>query len=123
MNKYDKYMDEECIAFCDALNELPGVETYESCCGHCKSPYMIFLRCTDFVSLAILARVFDKRYCNSKVGWEMLVDSTDTNPVYCFWIRSQGVFKDYEQLMADVQDRIIDIKYWTQDNFKEYFKA
>lgn len=123
MNKYDEYMDEECIAFCDALNELPGVETFESCCGHYKEPYMIFLNCNNFSTLALLARTFDRRYCDSKIGWEMLVDDTDIDPVYKFWIRSKGVFKDKEQLMADIQRRIEDIEYWKQDKFKEYFKA
>ena len=123
MNKYDEYMDEECIAFCDALNELPGVETFESCCGHYKGPYHIFFRCKDFVSLAILARAFDRRYCVSDIGWEVLADTLDTTPVYNFWLRSKGVFKNKEQLMADVEKRIKDIKYWSQDKFKEHFKV
>ena len=46
-NIYDEFMDEECIALCDALNELPGVETFGSCCGHLKRPYMIWFNCTN----------------------------------------------------------------------------
>lgn len=116
-------MDEECIAFCDALNELPGVETFESCCGHCKRPYNIFFKCKDFVSLAILARAFDKRYCVSDIGWEVLADTIDTSPVYCFWLRSKDTFQSKEQMMEDVKKRIEDIKYWSQDIFKEHFKS
>lgn len=33
---YDEFMDKECVELCDALNELEGVETFESCCGHFK---------------------------------------------------------------------------------------
>ena len=123
MGKYDEYMDEECIDFCDALNELPGVETYESCCGHYRRPYYVFLNCKDFVSLAIMARVFDRCYCDSEVGWEILAVTKDVRPVYGFWLRSKGIFKDKDQLMNDIKNRIEDIKYWSQDKFKEYFKA
>jgi hypothetical protein len=28
---------------CEALNTLPGVRTYESCCGHGQEPYRIWL--------------------------------------------------------------------------------
>ena len=31
-------MDPECITLCAALNKLPGIQTFESCCGHKNDP-------------------------------------------------------------------------------------
>lgn len=38
---YDEWMDIECIKICDALNDLQGIETFESCCGHGKRPFLV----------------------------------------------------------------------------------
>jgi len=27
-------MDKECVALCDAINSIPGLSTFGSCCGH-----------------------------------------------------------------------------------------
>jgi len=40
--KYPPDIDRECIALCDALNCLPGIMTFESCCGHGIHPHRIF---------------------------------------------------------------------------------
>jgi hypothetical protein len=40
--KYDGRMDPECMALCDALNALPGISTFESCCGHGEHPFRIW---------------------------------------------------------------------------------
>jgi hypothetical protein len=40
--QYDARMDPECIAVCDALNSLRGIETFESCCGHGKDSFLVF---------------------------------------------------------------------------------
>lgn len=39
---YPDGMDAECIPLCDALNALPGIRTFESCCGHDVRPHWIF---------------------------------------------------------------------------------
>ena len=44
---YDGDMDIECIALCDALNGLPGIQTNESCCGHGNHPYRIWFHVED----------------------------------------------------------------------------
>ncbi len=41
---YDGYMDAEVIAFCDALNAIPGITTTESCCGHGRGPFKVWFR-------------------------------------------------------------------------------
>lgn len=40
---YPAGMDIECIPLCDALNALPGIRTFESCCGHGRGPFRVFL--------------------------------------------------------------------------------
>ena|SRR5258708_2911725 len=40
--RYDANMDPECIRLCDALNAMPGVRTFESCCGHGTHPFGIW---------------------------------------------------------------------------------
>jgi len=35
-------MDSECIPLCDALNQRAGLTTFESCCGHGRSKFIIF---------------------------------------------------------------------------------
>jgi len=35
-------MDPECVALCDVLNAMPGVRTFESCCGHGIRPFRIW---------------------------------------------------------------------------------
>ena len=74
--KYDKYMDKECIELCNELNSLKGVKTFESCCGHYKQPYIIFMTISNFYSLSLLARAFDIRYSSGK--WAIKISSTDT---------------------------------------------
>ena len=63
---YDDFMDEECIDLCNKLNSLSDVETTESCCGHCRSPYMIFFNCYDFIRLGKLFRCVNRNYSDGK---------------------------------------------------------
>ena len=41
--KYDAVMDPQCFPICDAINRIPGVRTLESCCGHGKHPFRVWL--------------------------------------------------------------------------------
>ena len=45
--RYDADMDPECIWLCDVLNALPGIRTFESCCGHGAHPFRISLVVTN----------------------------------------------------------------------------
>ena len=40
--EYDANMDPECIQLCDALNSMPCVKTFESCCGHGMHSFRIW---------------------------------------------------------------------------------
>lgn len=58
-------MDVECIDICTALNELPGIETVESCCGHGKRPFRIFFRASALESLHPVLR------CVASSAWSV----------------------------------------------------
>jgi len=63
-NRYDEMMDEECIPLCDAINDIPGLKTIESCCGHGKSPFRIYTegKSVHHRNFLILMRALDRRY-------------------------------------------------------------
>ena len=42
MEGIDGTIDAECLQLCHALNELPGIKTYESCSGHGKERFAIY---------------------------------------------------------------------------------
>jgi hypothetical protein len=46
-------VDKECVALCKAINELPGVYTTSSCCGHGihEEPYRIFFEVDGLAAL------------------------------------------------------------------------
>lgn len=61
---FDAYMDKECLRLCDALNDIPGITTQESCCGHGSRNFNIWF-CLDkkyFENLHIIARIVCSRY-------------------------------------------------------------
>lgn len=49
--KYDNRMDPECVKLCDALNALPGISTFESCCGHGQYEFRIWFFADQVQSL------------------------------------------------------------------------
>ncbi len=52
-------MDSECFEFCKVLNQLPGIRTFESCCGHRETPYRIWFIADNLESLPDLLYWFD----------------------------------------------------------------
>ena len=119
-NKYDKYMDTECIPLCNALNSLPGVKTTSSCCGHCKNKFMIFFNCDNAVSLSIIARSFNRRYSGTNIEWIIEVDSDDSGN-FDYFLHSVEPYTDNTVMDKDVSRLVENIQYWSSDAFKEYF--
>ena len=112
-------MDAECIGLCTLLNRLPGVETYESCCGHLQNPYWVFFNCNDLRTVTRLGRAVSKNYSDGK--WEIVVDSCDTHPSNCFWLRSKTLFEDFTSMMLSVNSLMDNIVYWFKDEFDKHF--
>ena len=112
-------MDDECIDLCNVLNTLPGVTTFESCCGHCQHPYYIWFFCNSIDTLSRLGRAVSRNYSDGK--WEVLADSTDTSPYGVFWLRSNETFASPKEMNESVQNLIKNIQHWFDDRFDNYF--
>lgn len=118
-NNYDEYMDKECIELCDTLNTLPGLKTFESCCGHLKTVFSIWFFCNNIDTLSRLGRAVYKNYSDGK--WEIVVDSTDTCPRGIFWLRTIVPFVSQDEMEQSLSNLISNIKYWFKTEFDEYF--
>lgn len=112
-------MDQECIDLCNLLNTLPGVTTFESCCGHCKYRYHIWFFCSSIDTLSRLGRATSGNYSDDE--WEIIIDTTDTNPYGVFWLRSKSPFPNNEEMMNSVKALMNNILYWFKDEFDNYF--
>jgi len=67
-------IDSEVVELCDAINALPGLETYESCFGHGSEKLHIALSADRRGALPPL--LYALSACHSgAVGWEMTVMS------------------------------------------------
>ncbi len=121
-DNYDGNMDKECIQICDALNSISDVHTTESCCGHCKDRFMVFLTCDNPHSLAIIARVFDRRYISTSQPWYIELQTKDSG-AYDYFIHSETKYDSEEVMMQDINQIIENIKYWCDDKFASHFKG
>lgn len=59
---YSGRMDLECMALCDALNALPGITTFESCCGHGKRPFQVWFFAQTVQSIAPILQALDRSW-------------------------------------------------------------
>jgi hypothetical protein len=65
-------LDPEVRVLCEAVNELPGVATVESCCGHGTQPFRIWLHVKNPDDLLPLLWAMDR--CHSgQYGWTVRV--------------------------------------------------
>jgi hypothetical protein len=70
--KYDEKMDGPQIReLCDAMNALPGIETFESCSGHGSAPLRIWFKVSDDKGLFFLTRCVDHRYWKYGYLWKI----------------------------------------------------
>lgn len=112
-------IDHECFELCCTLNRMPGVETYESCCGHLKERYSIWFRSYNLDAIARIARSVDRNYSDGR--WELVVDCNDTEPQGCFWLRSKKPFSTDKTMEKSVRNLIRSIEYWCGNEFDKHF--
>lgn len=112
-------VDCECVSLCNTLNRLPDVETYESCSGHGENPFSVWFKCTNIDTLSRLGRAVDKNYSDG--NWEIVLDTLDTRPRGCFWLRAKSVLP-YDDLQRSLDELEVNILYWFQDAFDKHFK-
>ena len=72
--------DPECIELCRAINVLPGIRTSESCCGHARKPFRIWLHfdANDLRGLVLLTRAIDHRYSGGPC-WRLELSISDVS--------------------------------------------
>jgi hypothetical protein len=93
MRRYRKLpptVDPQILELCLLLNMLPGIETFESCCGHGHGPVQIYFRVHDqprAEGLGILARHTCPRCTGVENPMKILIDHADYDLV-----GSGGVF-------------------------------
>lgn len=112
-------MDEQCIDLCVTLNRLPGVTTFESCCGHNKYTFRVWFRCTNISTISRLGRCIEKNYSDG--NWRIFVDSCDINPIGVFCIETKEVL-DNKTLNESLCGLIKNINYWFGKEFDNYFE-
>ncbi len=111
---FDENIDVECIPLIIALNNLKGVETYESCCGHLIEPFRIWFRCNDFNSLAIITRTFDKRYSDGK--WRVVLETDDIKhsnfPCFSVCLESVKPFNNWKEMLKSINNATYYLNSW-----------
>ena len=65
-------MDRECTELYNAMNEIPGIRTVESCCGHGKDNYRIWFFTKGLRYLPRLLYWFNGCHCGF-YGWKCFV--------------------------------------------------
>lgn len=95
-------LDAACLSLCVALNQLPGIKTTGSCCGHGRQPYRIWLDFTETVRLfgpITLSRCLSGRYYNYAPDeqrldpqWRLFLGDTE-GPV-CFVLEGKPMAED-----------------------------
>lgn len=71
-------IDPEVVPLCRALNRIPGVKTFESCCGHGKETFSVWFYTRSWGALKWIA--YSSAGCHSGYyGWR-LIAMTDCCP-------------------------------------------
>lgn len=85
-------VDQEIKELCHALNCIPGIKTFESCCGHGNDPIRIWFRTENIESLKEIAQFTDKRYAkDSDDDFTCVVEFSDRTMLPVFCLQSKGV--------------------------------
>lgn len=122
---FDENIDPECVPLIVTLNQLKGIKTFESCCGHLKEPFRIWFRCNNLTSLAIISRTFDRRYSDGK--WKLTLETCDTIkegfPTFCVCLETKKPFKTWQEMFKSVNYATYYLNYWNKEDFKDHFNG
>lgn len=89
-------LDPEVVELVEAMNALPGIETYCSCCGHGERPFRIWFRVAEgeHRGLFLLTRCSDRRYWRFGDRWQItlsVLDRHDYNASISYVLASSDV--------------------------------
>lgn len=110
-------IDEPCVALCQAINQIPGIKTTSSCCGHGEVCLDIWFHAVALAPLHVIVRAIDRNY-GAPGGWALTVHGTDLpEKAICFRLasRSKGVnaFVEAERVAASIIRHLQDADYCT----------
>jgi len=111
--KYNGRMDKECIKLCDALNEIKGVETSESCCGHGVRPFSVWLKCDNSKQLFPLIRQISRNYANNDWHCEVALTDMENRPII-FHLYSFNIGNEAYREADKIADRILEFLKWDE---------
>lgn len=99
-------LDPEVRELCEAINALPGVATIESCCGHGKQPFRIWVHPAEPDDLLPLLWATDR--CHSgQPGWRVVV-YTDCAASFVTWMLEgpAGAYRAADAIAAVIRDEL-----------------
>lgn len=114
-------LDSECVELVTYLNNVAGVVTYGSCCGHLESNYFVLFRCSDHEKLARLSRSVNRNYSDGK--WLIELTDTDGAPCCNYILRSKEPFVTLDEMRESVSSLVDNICHWSSSEFDSYFKT
>jgi len=104
--EYDGVMDTECVALCDAINQLPDIQTTSSCCGHGRDRYLISVHTTRIAALAPLLYWLDACHTGRR-GWHVEA-RTDCSMCYPYFIvfgpTGSQAYDDAEHIAGHIRE-------------------
>ena len=106
------------------LEGLPNVKVVDDCYGEQYLNYLnIWIQCNDFYTISVIARAFSKNYISTENRWFVSLNSNDvkTSPQFGLLIHLIEKPKNEESVINDIEKILINLKYWSQNEFKEYF--
>jgi hypothetical protein len=99
-------VDKEIKKLCHSLNRVPGIRTFESCCGHEEEPIRIWFTADEVESLREIAQLTDNRYAKeSNDDFTCIVEFSDKRgPVFLLQSKgmAEGSYKNGEKLAKEI---------------------
>src|SRR3990167_1196303 len=89
-------MDAEVVSLCRAINLIPGLRTYESCCGHGQFPFQIWLKAESLEPLRHLAYWLELCHCGFS-GWRLVVTTDCSRRPVTFRVEGPVGPEGYQQ--------------------------
>ena len=98
-------LDPECVGLVRALNLLPGVRTFESCCGHGESRFRVWLRTNRVRPVDPLLGVLPH---TEAAGWSCEVSVSGDGKRSDYLIESQSIGADAYLQAEQIADAMLD---------------
>jgi len=99
-------MDKECVALCDAINIVPGLQTIESCCGHGEWTFKIWLKVKSLEKLPVLLYFCDP--CHIGFRWTCTVETDCAMSPVTFVLESECTGEEAYEQARKITEKVID---------------